>query len=93
MQVIAVLAENHVALSSVDPGLLGKVDSKDIEIALIKNFKLLLQALLVIPEELPSQRLRFRNLLESLTLPSRVSKNMSPHSMNRSLTWDTRVSV
>lgn len=58
MQVITVLAENHVALSSIDAGFLGKVDGKYIEVTLVKNLELLLQALLVIPKELPSQRLR-----------------------------------
>lgn len=57
MQVITVLAENHVALSSVDASFLGEVDSKDIEITLVENLKLLLQSLLVIPKELPNQRL------------------------------------
>ena len=57
MQIITVLAENHVTLSSVDAGFLGKVDSKDIEVTLIEDLELLLQALLVIPKELPSQRL------------------------------------
>ena len=52
MQIITVLAENHVALSSVDTGFLSKVDSKDIEITLVKNFELLLQCLLAIPKEL-----------------------------------------
>ena len=42
MQMIAVLAENHVALSSVDAGFLGKVDSKDIEVTLIETLELLL---------------------------------------------------
>ena len=42
MQVITVPAENHVALSSVDAGLLSKVYSKDVEITLIKNLELLL---------------------------------------------------
>ena len=54
MQVITVLAENHIALSSIDTGLLGKVDSKDIEITLVKNLELLLQCLLVISKELPN---------------------------------------
>lgn len=57
MQVVTVLAENHVALGSVHTGFLGKVDSKDIEITLVKNLELLLQGLLMIPKELPSQRL------------------------------------
>ena len=54
MQVITVLTKNHVALSSIDTGLLGKVDSKDIEITLVKNLELLLQCLLVISKELPN---------------------------------------
>ena len=62
MQIITVLAENHVTLSSVDAGFLGKVDSKDIEVTLIEDVELLLQALLVIPKELPSQQLRFQDV-------------------------------
>lgn len=62
MQVVTVLAENHVALGSVDTGFLGKVDSKDIEITLVKDLELLLQGLLMIPKELPSQRLRSHGL-------------------------------
>lgn len=61
MQVIAIFAENHVALSSVDASFLGKVDSKNVEVSLVKKLELLLQALLVIPKELPSQRLRSRD--------------------------------
>lgn len=52
MQVITVLTENHIALSSIDTGFLGKVDSKNIEITLVKNLELLLQRLLVISKEL-----------------------------------------
>lgn len=37
MQVITVLAENQVALGSIDAGFLGKIDSKNIEITLVKN--------------------------------------------------------
>ena len=56
MQVITILTENHVPLSSIDTGFLCKIDSKDVEIALVENFEFLLQCLLVIPKELPSQR-------------------------------------
>lgn len=38
MQIITVSAENHVTLCSVDASFLSKVDSKDVEIALVKNF-------------------------------------------------------
>ena len=58
MQVIAVLAENHVALSSINTGFLSKVDSKNIEITLVENLELLLQCLLMIPEKLLNQRTR-----------------------------------
>lgn len=57
MQIITVFAENHVALSRVDASFLSKIDSKDIQITLVKDFELLLQALLMIPKELPSQRI------------------------------------
>ena len=42
MQVITVLAENNVTLSSINTGFLSKVDSKDIEITLVKDLELLL---------------------------------------------------
>lgn len=93
MQVITVFAENHVALSSVDAGLLGKIYCKNIKVTLVKYLELLLQALLVIPKELLSQRSSSYDLSESLTLPSKVNMNKSPHSMNRSLTWDMTFSV
>ena len=57
MQVITVLAEYYVALSSVDAGFLGKVDSKDIEFTLVKNLEFLLQCLLVVPKELAGQHI------------------------------------
>ena len=86
MQIITVSAEDHVTLCSVDASFLSKVDSKDVEITLVKNFKLLLQSLLVVSKELQNQRLSSRILGEPRTLPSRVNKNMSPHSMKRPLT-------
>ena len=52
MQIITVSAENYITLCSVDASFLSKVDSKDVEITLVKNFKLLLQSLLVISKEL-----------------------------------------
>lgn len=52
MQVITVLSENHVALSGIDTGFLSKVDSKNIEITLVKDLELLQQRLLVISKEL-----------------------------------------
>lgn len=54
MQVITILAKNHVALYSVDTGFLSKVDSKDVKITLVQDLELLLQCLFVIPKELPS---------------------------------------
>ena len=62
MQIITVLAKNHVALSSINTGFLSKVDCKNIEITLIKNLELLLQCLLVIPKKLPNQRSRSETL-------------------------------
>ena len=56
MQVITVLAKNHVTLSCVDAGFLGEIDSKHIEFSLVKDLELLLQSLLVISKELPSQQ-------------------------------------
>lgn len=52
MQIVTVLAENHVALSGIDTGFLSKVNSKNIEITLVKDLELLLQRLLVISKEL-----------------------------------------
>ena len=57
MQVITVLTEDHVALSCVDAGFLGKVDSKDIEFTLVKDLEFLLQCLLVVPKELAGQQI------------------------------------
>ena len=93
MQIITVLAENYIALSSVHTSFLSKVDSEDVEVTLVKNLELLLQFLFVIPKELLSQLLCFYDIWKSLTVPSRVNKNRSPHSMNRDLTWEMRVSV
>ena len=59
MQVITVSTEYHVALSSVDAGFLSKVYSKNVEVTLVKDLELLLQALFMIPKELLSQHFNY----------------------------------
>lgn len=82
IQKIAVFAIDGILLQRIDANLLSKVDSQDVEVAFIENFKPLLKTLFPVPEDLPEFREPIPPLgLELHTFPSVVSKNKSPHSM------------
>ena len=52
MQVVTILAQYDITLGVIDASFLSKVNSQDVQITLVKDLKLLLQSLLMIPNEL-----------------------------------------